>query len=900
MEADNRYAKHLAGGRGMTALRVFVSRLWGVFRRSDSARIQSEITEHIRLSTEDFERRGLDPQTARHEALRDFGETTCVVEDWRDQATLPSLESLLRDARYAIKGLLRVPTFTVAVVLTLSLGLGANLAIFRILSTVLLHPLPVREPESLVAFRATLNDKPVNLSYTLYKEFAAKQHVFSSVLAFAPYSARTFDIGNRALANIQGRLVTGSYFNLLGVRPFRGRLLEEADDGPNAPTVAVISHRFWRGSLNSRNDAIGMTLRVNQAPAVIVGIAPPDFFGETLGALPDFWMPLSDASALGTDWLQRPEVLWLAPLARLRPGVTWAAAQVESRELFRRLSGGGLVVSARDRWDISLLSGRRGVGDASERLSRHLWVLMALVVLVFLIACCNLSNLFLARMNARDHEFAIRLALGARRVRVLQQLFIESSVFALLGSAGGILIARVVTDQLTRLAARNLGIDIILGNDWRPITFIILATISVAIFFGVVSVCVALGQSTTPGRHMTQRATSYSRSFHLVGRSLIVAQVAISLILMLGASVFSQSFWNLLHEDLGYRPDNVLLAQLDNDFSTFLRSADAARQAILYQRLTALPETRFAALVSVGPFTAFQQPGSLSTPARPSRPTDNTRIAVVSPSYFEVMRIPRISGRFLSDADAYSQKVIVLSSTAAAMVFGQGDAIGQYVTVGGTFDVKEAREVVGVVGDIKFGGPRDQAGPTAFLPMRPGVPLSGFVVRTRNDPQRALPAILAAIGKSAPTFRFTNVQPLQTVLDSQLRREHMMALLSFAFGCLALTLVAIGVYGVITYNARQRISEIGIRLALGASRVSVIRTLLRETMILLTLGIGVGVICGLTLEKYFSTLLFRSSFHDPAVLIVTLLLLACVSVIAALLPARSALTMNLAGVLRQE
>ena len=563
----------------MTSVRLLLARLLG--RGRAPAELDAEFAEHIRLLAADLERTGLSPQAARMEAGRRLGNVTSLHELYREQRRLPFLEPLVQDLSYALRQLRRSPGFAAAAILTLALGIGANVAIYQALDAVLFRELPVRDPAALVQIQLLENGSPVHVSYPLFRELSRRQNALQSVFAVSDFPLREAVLrGRGGLRGVAGSLVSGEYFRQLGVSARIGRTLQPFDDQPGAPPVAVLSDAFWSREFDRSPAVLGQVLQINQASATIIGVVPPEFFGETVGSAPDVWLPVSlQPQVMPGDWLNAPSSSWLTVLGRLRPGNSARQAQAALEPLYRELAA--LTVTRPGKsYSVALTAARRGIDGLEARFGQPLWLLQGIAGLALLFACSNMAGLLLARAMSRGNEIGVRLALGAGRARLLRQWLAESALLGILGTAAAIPLAIWGTRALVMLASQETWrLPVQFG--WRAMAFTSAVSAAAVCLFGLLPAVAA-------ARLDIHRALQTGRGAGLAGRArwgraAIASQIAIAMVLLSGASLFSRSLWNLRHQDLGFDAEHVIAADIPLEFTPAMRKRHTALRAPLFE-----------------------------------------------------------------------------------------------------------------------------------------------------------------------------------------------------------------------------------------------------------------------------------------------------------------------------
>jgi predicted permease len=839
--------------------------------------------------------------------LTQLHETSRAVWGW----TL--LESLAQDLRYALRTLRANPGFAATAVLSLALGIGANTAIFSILNALMLRSLPVEDPQRLV--RLTTPEDRQSFTNPIWEQVRDHQQAFAGALAF---STERFDLADGGESHFaQGLWASGDLFRVLGVPALRGRVFTTADDihggGPAGP-VAVIGYGFWKAHFNSDPDILGKTVRLDRHPFTIVGVTPPWFNGLDLDQHYDVAIPIGCEPILRTDSsaLADRSWWWLQILGRLKPGETPQQADARMKALAPEVYRATLPAE----WDndgqrrylrrsFSLRPGATGFSNTGRNYRRALFTLMAVVGLVLLIACANIANLLLARAAARQREITIRMAIGAARRRVVRQLISESLLLAVLGAVGGLLIAVWGSRLLVHLisTARN-ALQLDTTPDLRVLAFTMSVAVLTGILFGFAPAWRAT--SVSPNHALKEHARGASRQPFALGRILVTGQVALSLLLLIAASLFLGTFRNLLHIDLGFTRQNVLLIQAGMMQSDIPRAARPRVYDEIVQRLRAIPGVDAAASSAMTPIGRGQWDTDIDPEGYTPKSKDDTDVWFnrVSPGFFETLRTPILIGRdFSPHDDLAAPPVMIVNESLARRFFGRQSPIGKTIaTRAGNPDKRTVYQVIGVVKDAKYAWVNEDSSRTAYLAGAqdpnpwPGV---NFGIRSSEPDAALIPAARAAIGQVNRGISL-EFHSLETQVDDSLLQPRMVALLSAFFGGLALLLAMIGLYGVTAYGVARRQSEIGIRMALGAQPGSVIWLVLREVAVILIVGTAIGLAASLAAGRLVASLLFGIKAHDAAPLAIAALLLAAATGIAAYLPAHRAARLDPMSALREE
>jgi predicted permease len=885
----------------MTTLRVLLSRLLGSlgWRPRD---LTDDIQAHLDLLAGEYERKGMSPADARLAARREFGGVAAAEERYREQRRLPGLDVLVQDVRYALRTMVRAPGFTAIAVLTLALGIGANAAIFQVLYALVIKPLPVRDPHQLVDVQPMHNGSGQSFSYPLLREMSARQKAVQGIFVSSGVIGEWVIDGRKPSAPVDGRMATGNYFALLGTGAQMGRVLTETDDRPSATPVAVISDAFWRRELGARTDALGKVLSIKNVHVTVVGVTRPEFFGETVGSYPDVWIPLSLVSQLDPKSMSAGTV-WLQPMARLRPDVTLPQAEAQLDALFRQLRH--LTIQWKDVSDdrLTLLPAAHGLGSLHEEFGRPLWILMGIVGMLALIACCNLANLLLARATARTHEIGVRLAVGATRARLLRQLLTESALLAAIGGGLALLLAGATARALVQLATIGQQLELSIESDWRIAAFTALIAIVAVFVFGLAPALAATRVGVSSTLQGGRRTHTGSRSRHLTSNAFVVAQVMLCLMLVAGASLLTRSFWKLTHQDFGYQPERVLTANLSFNFENMKPYFSPAFRQRLYEQVRAIPDIRNASLSMGGPLGNMSDGATLTLPGRVATDGDTVTLIRVYPHYFETMGIPILAGRAINEDDRKgAEGVAVISETTARTFFGNESPVGRIFAYGPHFDAGKSIRIVGVARDVRYENPREPFKRVVFVPMEQirAFSVPEIVIQVDGNASAFVEPLRKTVRDVAPGLSIWRLETLSETALVRLRRERLLAWLSGMFGVLALILASIGLYGVVSYRVELRTQEIGIRLALGANPRRLRAMLLREVLQMLGIGLAAGALATLALTGLLKTILFELSPRDPGTLVSAAVVLTAVAIIAGFVPARRASRLDPMTALRRE
>ena len=838
------------------------------------------------------------------------------------------METLVKDIRFGIRGLLKRPGFTAIAVITLALGIGANTAIFTLLNAVLLKPLPVPNPEQLVLFddaagEGTRNGGPQVGRWTLfstssYEFFRDNNHSFSSLAAFRSGESRLSVRDPSAAAGqpaqrAQAHMVSGNYFSTLSQNPFLGRLITPDDDTPEARPAAVLSYGYWKQVWNGNTGIIGKDLVLNGTSFTIIGITQPGFFGERVRKTPDFWVPLSfqPQIELRDSYLKDQQTYWLNAIGRLKSGVTLQQAQAEAnlelRQFLTQLAGSKLtdqVKSDIDKTYVELAPGARGISGLRSAYAGPLQMLMVMVAIVLIIACANVGNLLLSRAASRRAEMSLRMALGASRKRLVRQLLTESLLLGVLGGIFGIIIAQWGVSALVSLVAKSSPLDV--RPDALVLAFTAGLSILASLLFGLAPALRASKTNLTSA--LKEKTTGGGRQRFALGSILIIGQVCLSLVLMTAAGLFARSLMKLQEAEVGFNRDNVLLVGIDPRLAGYKPAQLGPFYQQLLTRINGLPGVVTSTVASYAPMGGTRTSSSLTVQGYSARPGEDMVVEdlLVGPNYSETLGVPLLLGRGITERDtAASNKVALINQAFADYYFHGENPIGRHFTFDDDDEPNPQQiEIVGVVANMKYSNARNEALRTSYRPILQVQDQSAYAtslqIRTTGDPLSISGTVRQAIAQIDDKLPISNVTTLRDQLDGSLKQEQLIARLVSFFGLLALLLACVGLYGVMGHAVARRTNEIGIRIALGAERRDIIWMVLRDTLILVGLGIVFGVPAALASARLIRNQLFGLTPNDPLTLAGAALLLTAVAAVAGYLPARRASRVDPLVALRYE
>jgi len=879
---------------------------------------------------------------------------------------------LVQDIRYGLRMLFKAPGFTAVAIITLALGIGANTAIFSLIDAVMLRSLPVRDPDRLVILQWTAHRNFVRGEYSsfgdcgesgvsgpsgcsfpfpIFRQFRSLSNAFSGVLACAGPASLNLS-GNGPARIVDGEIVSGDYFSTLGVNAFIGRTLGPNDDSPSAYPATVLSYAYWQSAFGGNRSVLGRTILLNNVAFTIVGVAGPTFTNLSPGKTQDLWLTIAIAPRLQIDWGTNIGMRnwWLLTMARLKPGVSLAQAQAVASLVFRNEVLYGPEPSAKPADDPEVLATRAQEGLVGERgqIAKMLYVLMFAVAIVLLIACTNVAGLLLARAATRQREIAVRSALGAGRATILRQLLTESVLLSVLGGIVGVILAYWGVHAVTALITGDSTghFPYIIAPDWRVLGFVLGICLLTGVLFGLAPAFRGTRLDLTPA--LKENASTLPGGFagpggFRLGSALVVAQVALSLLVLIGAGLLARSLENLRGINPGFDVRNLLLfevnpgrlgykdAQIENLFSE------------MRERLAAIPGVSSVSYSSMALLTDGEWSTTVHVEGQPPGTDSHMEMFAAGPGFFHTMRIPLLEGRLFTAADfeeaarvaearknkaknplnsavrpastpAEAAKTpapainVLVNRTFARTYFSSDNPLGKKVTEGGSsgtsggaWGTNSSRvwQIVGVVSDSKYDTLRHKIQPLVYLPFTSSYG-GYFELRTAGDPHALIPAVRSVAGKIDSNLPLSRVRTQTQQIDELLSQERLIARLSGFFGVLALVLACIGLYGLLSYEVSRRTREIGIRVALGAQQRDMLRLVVKQGFTLACVGIAIGIAAALGVTRYLSSMLYGIQANDPATIVAVAVLLGAVAAAACYVPARRATKVDPIVALRYE
>jgi predicted permease len=896
-----------------------------------TAEIVEELAQHLRDRCEELQSRGMTESAAEEAVLAELNDGSLDKELARTEpryARPVSLgeeggrgwfASVWQDIRYGVRVLRLNPSFTIVCVLSLALGVGANTAIFQLINAVRLRSLPVADPDSLAIIKiADLKFRQgratgsyPDLTFPIWKEIQQRQEGFSSV---AVWGRATFNLTNGGQVRYaRGMWVSGDFFRVLQQPPMLGRVLVSSDDTPGCGgDVAVVSHSFWQHEFGGDPNVIGRKFTLDGRPFQVVGVTPPGFYGVEVGRSYDVAVPLCTEPLFNGENALTPmrHGWWLGAIGRLKPGWTLEKATAQLKAVSISIDEATLppVYSAESakkymEYRFAAFPGGNGFSRLRNEYESPLWLLLGVAGVVLLIACANLANLMLARAGSREKEIAVRLALGASRTRLIRQLLTESLLLSIAGAAAGALLATNFSAFMVNyLSSTNSRIYLDRAMDWRVLAFTAGLACLTCVLFGLMPALKASRTAPVSVMNAAARSITATRERLSARQALVIAQVGLSLMLVVGALLFVRTLRNLMNLDPGFQREGVMIVDVDYTRQN-IPNADRARfRETLLEQVRAVPGVTAAAETFIVPVSGSGWNNNIVIDGK--QRDENVNMNNVSAGYFETLGIQIVSGRdFNANDTAHSPKVAIVNQQFAQKMFGSDDVLGKTFKIAVyKGDPQYEYQIVGVVKNTKYYDLREDIDPMAYYPQsqddKPG-PGTEIMVRSQLPPASLVPEIQRAIA-SVNSGVFVDFLPMETMVKEGLLRERLLATLGGFFAVLAGVLATVGLYGVIAYMVLRRTNEIGIRMALGARPKQILLMIVREASRLLAIGVVIGVALSLIAARAAGTLLFGLRTYDPVTLLLAVAGLVVVSIAASLIPANRAAKLNPMTALREQ
>lgn len=880
----------------MTTLHQLVLRFLALFRRDQlDSELHDEMSAHLDLAMEEQLKSGMSPEQAYRQALIDFGGRQQAKENHRDARSLPMIETLMQDLRYTFRTLRKDPGFTAIAILILALGMGANIVVFSVVNTLLLRPLPFRDPSRLTWLAGNRGNgglSDVTYRVDAFEQFQHHNQSFEDITAYVPFLAYSDYVlaGGDQPRPVSGMHVAGNFFQTLGVRPFLGRAFTTDEFTKGGPPAVLLSYSFWRQQYGGDPAIVGRSIILNNRAFTVVGVLPRTFdFASVFapGSKQDVFLPtvMDDIRDYGH---------MLSLIGRLKPGVTVAQAQAEANTLFPQLRPGG-----DDSWSTDILTSISPLQDyVTGKLRRSLLALWGAVGLILLIVCVNLSNLLLARMASRSKEFAMRTALGASRERLVRQLITESLVLSFVGAVLGVALAFGVTSWLAHQGSVALPLLNTIGIDTAVLLWTLAITLAVGVLFGIAPGFVLSGGNPQDALKDAGRGSSEGRAHGRMRSVLVVAEVALACVLLVGSGLLLRSFLRVLDVDLGFQPARALLVRVDYD-----DGGTTAKRATIFQevlcRVSAMPGIEAAGMADMLPLDRDRSWGLIAKGSVHDK-DENTDafVRVVTPGYVRAMGMHLIEGRDFTWQDSpASAPVIIINETAARRNWPGQSPIGRLAQGVGDKDTT----VIGVISDVRQTGIETSVSPEVFVSAAQFVPDGAdLVVRSSLPPSVLAPTLMRTLREINPGQSSVQLRPVQSLVDRSVSPRRFFVYLVGVFAALGLILAALGIYGVISYSVTRQTQEIGIRMALGATPGMVQRRVLGRTFKLAAIGIAVGAVASVAASRLIASLLFHTEPNDPITFMAVVLILVTVALLAGYMPAHRATRIDPAIALRSE
>jgi predicted permease len=944
-------------------------------RRAREAELERELRDHLELDAEEQQDAGLPPQEAANAAHRALGNTLKIEEDVRTAWGFQWFETLAQDVLYAFRMLRKSPGFTAVAVLTLALGIGANTAIFSFIDAVLLRALPVKDPQQLVVFNWSARANPklqghsdygdcadqtgigdCSFSIPFYKTVRAQADAFSGMAAFA--GPLDVDLsGNGTASIVRGLYVSGDFFSTLGVSTFIGRPLAPSDDSPSAPPAIVLNCAYWVRAFGAAPSVVGRTVRLDSTTVTIVGVADPHFTNLTPGKPLDFFMPFSVADSVRGEWwgnedrLSDPTDWWVVILGRLKSGVSISQARAAATTIFRNemLHGAAPLSKPDDAPVITLRPVRAGLNGETSQIAPALYVTMIIVAFILLIACANVAGLTLARSASRQKEIAVRLGLGAGRARIVRQLLTENVLLAVAGAALGILVAVWGVDAIASLLSNGSGqpFPFAMVPDWRVLVFTIAITFLTGILFGLAPALrgsrVDLKPSLKESASSLPGAAAHTGRRFRLGDALVVAQVALSMVVLIGAGLLVRTLHNLHSINPGFDAQNILLFGIDPTIAGYTDQQTAQLYSNLQQRFAALPGVISVSYSEDALLDGGWSAGDVHVDGAPPKQNANTGELPVGLDFFATMHIPILVGRSFTPADfaaaaatnaaekardaaaaktntgspstptsasataldeAYHRSApvpLIINESFARKYLANQNPIGLHMGDAEHDEVPNpgpGYTIVGVVGDTKYAYLRRATAPIIFFPLVSNE--AHFELRVAANPTALVKNVREIVSQAGDNLPLTDVRTQTEQIDQILFQERLMSRLSSFFAALALVLACISLYGLLSYEVARRTRELGILMALGAQHRDLLRLVVGQGILLVLIGAAIGIAAAIGVTRFMSAMLYEVRADDPLTMVAVALLLILVALAACYIPARRAMRVDPMVALRYE
>jgi macrolide transport system ATP-binding/permease protein len=908
-------------------MKEVLRRVWFLLHRAEFERdLDEEMSHHLALIGED----------KGDAARRQFGNITHLKEESRAMWTSTFWEQLSQDVRYGFRTMAANPLFTAMAALSLALGIGANTAIYSFMDAILLRSLPVQHPEQLVVLQWRSKDRPTvihghngiryrdetgmtspNFPFAALQYLRSNQEGLSTVFGYALAPELNLVADNQAEIG-DGELVSGGFYGGLEIAPAAGRLIVDEDDRAGAPPVAVISYRYWQGRFGGSPAAIGRSLLINNVPFTIVGVSAPGFFGVSPDWDPKVYVPLHSAALLAANPSEEenrrffdPNNYWLEMMGRLRPGGSADQVQAGLSRQFHQFVY-STASTAQEKADLPVLwlqKGAGGLDSLRRRYSKPLYVLMAMVGLILMIACANIANLLLARSKARRREIALRLSLGAGRMRVARQLLTESTLLSLTGGTLGVLVAFWGIRSITWLLANGRDNFTLHANlNWGVLGFTLALALATGLVFGLAPAIQATKVDLTPALKETRAGAHREGGRRGLGMSfsqgLVALQIAISLLLVVAAGLFGRTLSNLQSVELGFNKENVLLFGLNARQAGYKDAALAQFYAGLLNEFRRLPGVHSAGLSQFPLAIGSVNTKPLTIPGKPA--AKGTKLETcyipVNAEFLATMQIPILLGRGLDERDMVSPRAAVVTEQFAKRFFAGENPVGRWIRLGGPNQPEV--EIVGVAKTTLYNSIKEtDTPPVAYLPYTQDLAGLGrvhFELRIAGDPQSLSSAVRQTVHRASADVPISEVSTQAARIDQTISQERTFAYLCACFAILALAIACVGLYGTMAYAVARRTNEIGIRMALGAERRRILWMVLREVLALGVAGLAMGLAVAWATSRFVKSFLFGINPNDPWSVLVAVVLLIAVAIVAGFVPAWSASRIDPMAALRHE